>query len=103
MIEEGGQLESGYTSHRAQAAVLCLHYVLCLLQYTAAECLSKNCISCNSDYGHFKGVWNQWNGMLEWNGGMEHWNGIAKWFFLQNNITQLGLEYCHVNYKVFHC
>ena len=48
-------------------------------------------------------IWNQWNGMLEWNGGMEHWNGIAKWFFLQNNITQLGLEYCHVNYKVFHC
>ena len=27
------------------------------------------------------GVWNQWNGVLEWNGGMEHWNGIAKWFF----------------------
>ena len=40
-----------------------------------------------------------WNGMLEWNGGMEHWNGIAKWFFLQNNVTQLGLEYCRVNYK----
>ena len=40
---------------------------------------------------------------VEWNAGMEHWNGIAKWFFLQNNITQLGLEYCHVNYKVFHC
>ena len=32
--------------------------------------------------GHYlMGVWNQWNGVLEWNGGMEHWNGIAKWFF----------------------
>ena len=28
-----------------------------------------------------RGVWNQWNGILEWNGGMEHWNGITKWFF----------------------
>ena len=26
--------------------------------------------------GHMvTGVWNQWNGILEWNGGMEHWNG----------------------------
>ena len=22
------------------------------------------------------GVWNQWNGMLEWNTGMEYWNDI---------------------------
>ena len=32
-------------------------------------------------YVSHRDVWNQWNGVLEWNGGMEHWNGIAKWFF----------------------
>ena len=21
-----------------------------------------------------RGVWNQWNGMVEWNTGMEYWN-----------------------------
>ena len=24
-------------------------------------------------------VWNQWNGMVEWNGGMEWWNGMVEW------------------------
>ena len=24
-------------------------------------------------------VKNQWNGMVEWNTGMEHWNGILEW------------------------
>ena len=26
----------------------------------------------------FSGIWNQWNGMLKWNDGMEWWNGITK-------------------------
>ena len=25
------------------------------------------------------GVFTRWNGMVEWNGGMERWNGIVKW------------------------
>ena len=25
------------------------------------------------------GVWNQWNGMVEWNAGMERWSGTLEW------------------------
>ena len=25
-----------------------------------------------------RGVWNQWNGILEWNGGMEYWRGMVE-------------------------
>ena len=25
----------------------------------------------------YEAVWNQWNGIVEWNGGMEYWND--KW------------------------
>ena len=25
------------------------------------------------------GVFIRWNGMVEWNGGMERWNGIVEW------------------------
>ena len=32
-------------------------------------------ILCNNE----RGVWNQWNGMMEWTTGMEHWNGILGW------------------------
>ena len=24
------------------------------------------------------GVWNQWNGMVEWTTGMEYWNGLGQ-------------------------
>ena len=24
------------------------------------------------------GVWNEWNGMVEWITGMEHWNGLIQ-------------------------
>ena len=24
-------------------------------------------------------VWIQWNGMVEWNGGLEWWNGMVDW------------------------
>ena len=27
----------------------------------------------------WRGVWNQWNGMVEWNDGMEWWNGTQEW------------------------
>ena len=25
------------------------------------------------------GVWIQWNGMVDWNGGMEWWTGTVEW------------------------
>ena len=33
--------------------------------------------------GHLKaGVWNQWNGMVEWTTGMEYWNGLGQDIFV---------------------
>jgi len=26
-----------------------------------------------------QGVWIQWNGMVDWNAGMEQWNGLEHW------------------------
>ena len=34
---------------------------------------------------NFSGVYIRWNGMVEWNGGMEWWNGILEW--------NTGMEY----------
>ena len=31
-------------------------------------------------------VYNQWNGMVEWNTGMEHWNGTLEWNSGMNNL-----------------
>ena len=28
------------------------------------------------DGGKGRAVWNQWNGMVEWNSGMEYWNDL---------------------------
>ena len=28
--------------------------------------------------GQPEGVWNQWNGMVEWTSGMEYWNGLGQ-------------------------
>ena len=25
------------------------------------------------------GVWIQWNGIMDWNGGMERWTGLVEW------------------------
>ena len=27
----------------------------------------------------YTGVWIQWNGMVDWNAGMEWWNGMVEW------------------------
>ena len=35
------------------------------------------------------GVWNRWNGMVEWNAGMEWWNGMVEW----NNLIAVKLTY----------
>ena len=35
------------------------------------------------------GVWNQWNGMMEWTTGMEHCNGIPGWTWTRS----LRLQY----------
>ena len=28
---------------------------------------------------HIMGVWIRWNGVVEWNGGMDYWNGILEY------------------------
>ena len=39
-------------------------------------------------YGPYhKAVKNQWNGMVEWNTGMEYWNGILEWVNLCQKLS----------------
>ena len=51
------------------------------------------------------GVCKQWNGMVEWNGGMEWWNGMVEWnitsstYSLLINIVNIA-ESLTVNYQI---
>ena len=43
-----------------------------------SSCLYHRIIVCPGQYST-SGIKNQWNGMVEWNGGMEWWNGMVEW------------------------
>ena len=61
-------------------------YVSVRVCVCVCECVCV-CVACNTmqmyfalNYRLLTGVFIRWNGMVEWNGGMERWNGIVEWW-----------------------
>ena len=49
------------------------------------------------EHSSLRAVWNQWNGTVEWNTGMEYWNGV---FVFINNCMLNTKVNVHTGYKI---